>query len=389
MSVILKIKSISKTYPNISTAKHRIRSLLSLLFKNKINNGSTVIKNISLSVKKGESLAIIGKNGAGKSTLLKIISGVIRPTYGEVRAFGKIGALLELGSGFHPEYSGRENLKMSAALAKTERNNINNAVEQMIEFADIGEYIDQPVKNYSSGMVVRLGFSVITVTQPDILITDEVLAVGDTEFQRKCISWIDNYLANGGTLLLVSHSIYHVQKLCKHALWLEKGVVKKYGDSFTVSQEYQSYHEKKISKNKQVNNDKDITNYHIESLKLMNRDMNEITYLNTFDDLIVEIVIYSPDDRAPGLALGIVRKDTPVYGTISDNHNAKPNKISENRYRYRVKYKSIKLLPADYELRAHAMDPECMRAIDEMKKNIRIQADTTNMGLVVLDTEWN
>jgi len=231
LSDIIKVQSISKTYPNINTAKKRFSSLVSLLFKNEISDGSTVLHDIDLTVCKGESLAIIGKNGAGKSTLLKIISGVIKPTQGEVHVNGNIGALLELGSGFHPEYTGRENLKMSAALAGLDKKHIRQSINKMIEFADIGDYIDQPVKNYSSGMVVRLGFSVITVTNPDLLITDEVLAVGDSEFQRKCISWIDNYLKNGGTLLLVSHSIYHVQKLCKHAIWLENGRIKSYGDS--------------------------------------------------------------------------------------------------------------------------------------------------------------
>ncbi|MBL4661422.1 MAG: ABC transporter ATP-binding protein, partial [Alcanivoracaceae bacterium] len=185
------------------------------------------------------------KNGAGKSTLLKIISGVTQATTGSVSVKGKIGALLELGSGFHPEYTGRENLKMSAALSGLSEKNIKNKIDQMIQFADIGDYIDQPVKNYSSGMVVRLGFSIVTVTRPGLLITDEVLAVGDTDFQRKCIAWIDDYLKQGGTLLLVSHSLYHVQKLCKNAIWLENGTIKKHGDSFSVSQQYQSFYEKK------------------------------------------------------------------------------------------------------------------------------------------------
>jgi lipopolysaccharide transport system ATP-binding protein len=385
---IIEVKSIKKTYPNVNTAKSRFKSLVSLLFNSQLYDGSEVLKDISLKVKKGESLAIIGKNGAGKSTLLKIISGVIKPTSGEVIVNGKIGALLELGSGFHPEYTGRENLKMSAALAGLNDKEIKESINQMISFADIGEYIDQPVKNYSSGMVVRLGFSVVTVTKPDLLITDEVLAVGDTEFQRKCIAWIDNYLENGGTLLLVSHSIYHVQKLCKHALWLENGRIKKYGDSFAVSQEYQSHYEKK-GENKTTAINKDMTNYHVESLRILNKDGKDISFIETYDDLIVKVRVYSPDERVPGLVLGIVRKDIPVYGTISEKHKPRAIKISKNSYEFKITYRKLKLLSADYEIKAHAMDPECLRLMDEVIKPLRVQSNTTDMGVVELETDWS
>jgi len=320
--------------------------------------------------------------------LLKIISGVIQATSGTVKVNGRIGALLELGSGFHPDYTGRENLKMSAALAGFTDKQISENMDKMIEFADIGDYIDHPVKTYSSGMVVRLGFSVITVTKPDILITDEVLAVGDTQFQRKCIAWIDNYLKNDGTLLLVSHSIYHVQKLCKHAIWLENGTIKKQGCAFAVSQEYTSFYEQK-KEDVIVSGDKDISNYHVTALDIYNADLEKITLLETHQDLVVKIKVFSPDHRAPGLALGIVRKDMPVYGTISDSHKALPKKISSHHYEYTVKYKDLKLLPADYTIKAHAMDPECLRLIDEVERPLRIYSNTTDMGVVELASEWS
>ena len=363
-------------------------SLISLLLNKEITGGSTVLRNINLEVLKGESLAIIGKNGAGKSTLLKIISKVIKATTGSIVVNGNIGALLELGSGFHPEYTGRENLRMSAALAEISNKHLEKKIEEMIKFADIGDYIDQPVKTYSSGMNVRLGFSVVTVTKPDLLITDEVLAVGDTDFQRKCIAWIDNYLKKGGTLLLVSHSIYHVQKLCKHAIWLENGRIKKQGDSFAVSQEYQSFYEK-TDGDIMVSGDKDITNYHIDDLKILNIDLDETPLIDTYEDLIIKVKVFSPDGRAPGLALGIVRKDIPIYGTISETHKAKPFKVSSHHFEYTIKYKNLKLLPADYTIKAHAMDPECLRLIDEVEKPLRVHSQTTDMGVVELDSEWS
>lgn len=387
MSNLVTVKNISKKYPYLNTASSRFKSLISLLRHNKIESGTEVLSDINLNITKGESLAIIGKNGAGKSTLLKIISGVINPTSGIIEITGSIGALLELGSGFHPDYSGLENLKMSAALAGLSENQINNKLQEMIDFADIGEYIDQPVKTYSSGMVVRLGFSVVTVTKPDILITDEVLAVGDADFQRKCIAWIDGYLKNGGTLLLVSHSIYHVQKLCKHAIWLENGKIKKQGSAFEVSQEYQSFYEKKKDGHV-ISGDKDSSNHHVTDLILLNNLSEKITRIESNQDLIIKIKMYSPDGRPPGLALGIIRNDIPVYGTISETHNATPIKISNHAYEYTVKYNSLKLLPADYTIKAHAMDPECLRLIDEVAVELRVHSNTTDMGVVILDTEW-
>jgi lipopolysaccharide transport system ATP-binding protein len=160
----------------------------------------------------------IGENGAGKSTLLKIVAGVIEPTRGRITVGGRVGALLELGSGFHPDYTGLANIDLAAALLGLVPAEIAEKRDEIIAFADIGEHINDPIKHYSSGMVVRLGFAVATTLAPDVLITDEVLAVGDESFQKKCVAWMENYLAGGGTLLLCSHSMYHVQKLCRSAL---------------------------------------------------------------------------------------------------------------------------------------------------------------------------
>ena len=386
MSTLITAKNISKSYPRINTAKQRFKSLVNLLLKRELTDVATVLEDISFTIKKGESLAIIGKNGAGKSTLLKIISKVIRPSAGEIDVRGRIGALLELGAGFHPDYTGRENLKMSSALSGLTDAEIYYKIDEMIAFADIGDYIDQPVKTYSSGMIVRLGFSVVTVTKPDLLITDEVLAVGDTDFQRKCIAWIDDYLANGGTLLLVSHSLYHVQKLCKQAIWLENGKIKQQGDSFVVSQQYQSFYEQK---NTEVANAvKDKTNYHIQSAKIVNNELVEINQTETFTDIHVIVDIFSPDNRIPGLAFGITKGDFPIYGTISDLHDAKAEKIKDKLFRYKITLENNKLLPADYTIKTHAMDPECLRLIDTNEIDIRIYAQTHELGVVQLDTIW-
>ncbi len=203
----------------------------------------TALDGVSFRLERGQSLAIIGENGAGKSTLLKVVASVIKPTRGTVVVNGRVGALLELGSGFHPDYTGLANIDLAAALLGLTPAQIADRREEIIAFADLGEHIREPIKHYSSGMVVRLGFAVATTLTPDILITDEVLAVGDESFQKKCIAWMESYLAGGGTLLFVSHSMYHVQKLCRHALWLEHGRPRLYGDADHVAREYLAWHE--------------------------------------------------------------------------------------------------------------------------------------------------
>src|SRR5690606_33783492 len=202
------------------------------------------LEDVSLSVLPGQSLAIIGENGAGKSTLLKMLCGVLQPSAGSIQRRGRIGALLELGAGFDRERSGRANIAVSAGLMGWSAKETAEREAEIIAFADIGRYIDEPVKHYSSGMVVRLGFAVIAALKPDLLVTDEVLAVGDESFQKKCVRWMQDYLAGGGTLILVSHSMYHVQKLCRHACWLRAGEVAMQGDVFDVTQAYLAWHER-------------------------------------------------------------------------------------------------------------------------------------------------
>jgi len=211
------LRGVRKAFPKITRRSDRSRALLQLLFGRPVDS-ITVLDDINLVVQRGASVGLIGENGAGKSTLLKVLTGVLAPSAGSVQINGSVAALLELGAGFHPEFSGRENLAMAAAIMGFAPNELRDRFDDIVAFADIGRYLDEPVKHYSSGMVVRLGFALVAARRPDLLITDEVLAVGDEAFQRKCIRWIDEYLADGGTLLLVSHSMYHVQKLCQHAV---------------------------------------------------------------------------------------------------------------------------------------------------------------------------
>ena len=238
MQPLVRVQGVSKFYPRVHRPGERLRAFAALLAGRQSREGAQVLDDVGLEVYPGQSLGIIGENGAGKSTLLKVLTGVISPSRGSVEVNARVAALLELGAGFQPEFSGIDNVRMKAALLGMSARELDQRLDDILAFADIGEYVHEPVKHYSSGMVVRLGFAVVSASDPELLITDEVLAVGDESFQKKCIRWIENFLERGNTLLLVSHSMYLVQKLCQRALWLEHGRMREFGDVFPVTQAY-------------------------------------------------------------------------------------------------------------------------------------------------------
>ena len=196
------------------------------------------LNNISFSIIQGETVGIIGANGAGKSTLLKVIARVIRPTQGRVLVKGRVAPLLELGAGFDYEMTGRENIFLNGAVLGVSRKNIATRMEGIVKFSGVEAFIDAPVRTYSSGMVARLGFAIATDTQPDILIVDEILAVGDADFQKKSAARILQYHNNGSTILVVSHNLDSIKNLCNRVIWLEHGVLKMVGRVDDIVDQY-------------------------------------------------------------------------------------------------------------------------------------------------------
>lgn len=196
------------------------------------------LRDISFTLEKGDSLGIVGLNGSGKSTLLKIVSGILKPTKGTVETCGSIAPLIELGAGFDANLSARENIYLNGAILGYSRAYMSERFDEIIEFAELQDFVDTAVKNYSSGMVARLGFAIATMNVPDILIIDEILAVGDYKFQEKSFARMQEMIASGATVVFVSHSIEQVQKICKKALWLEHGHMRMLGDADAVCEEY-------------------------------------------------------------------------------------------------------------------------------------------------------
>ncbi len=237
----IAIRNLSKSYRLLGT-RSQFATLKSALLKRdlKIDAEKSVpaLQDISFVVDRGEAFGIIGRNGSGKSTMLKIISGILKPTAGTVAVNGRVAALIELGAGFHPEITGRENIYINGIMLGLSRKEIDARFARIVEFAGIGEFLDQPVKTYSSGMYVRLGFAVAVHVDPDILLIDEVLSVGDEEFSQKCIAKIQEMKYRGVTLVFVTHQLDQVRNLCDRALWLDRGHAEAIGDPVRIVDAY-------------------------------------------------------------------------------------------------------------------------------------------------------
>ena len=199
------------------------------------------LRDVSFTVEAGDSLALIGRNGCGKSTMLKVVAGVMSPTNGSVKVRGTIAPLIELGAGFDMDLTARENIYMNGAIMGFDRKFMNAHFDEIVDFSEIEEFLDVPVKNYSSGMLARLGFTIATIVEAEVLIVDEILAVGDAAFQKKCEHRMDTLLSHGTTLIFVSHSGEQVKKMCKKAVWLDHGQVQLQGDSAEVYDAYQRF----------------------------------------------------------------------------------------------------------------------------------------------------
>jgi len=388
VTALLALAGVGKDYAKVDSRGGRVRLVRDLLAGRGAAQVFRALDGVDFELARGESLGVIGENGAGKSTLLKIVAGVIQPTRGSVAVGGRVGALLELGSGFHPDYTGLANIDLAAALLGVAPAEIAAKRDEIVAFADIGEHIHDPIKHYSSGMVVRLGFAVATALDPDILITDEVLAVGDESFQKKCMAWIERFLAGGGTLLLCSHSMYHVQKLCRRALWLKGGRVERYGPAAEVTQSYLAYHEEKSASAKQpiaATQAAATGVYAIQSLDLAPTDT-----VAQGGRLTLWGEVFSPDGRAPVVLVGIVRADgTPVYGVATDMDGVQPRRVAPDRYAFALTLPSVALLPGKYFVRAHALDPEGVRLFDNVERPLIVTGETREIGLVRLEHRWD
>ena len=226
-------KSFKLFYDKPSTLKERL-----VFWNKKKSDDRVVLKNIDLNIEKGETVALIGTNGSGKSTLLKLMTKIIYPTTGKIVTEGKLTSLLELGAGFHPDFTGRENIYFNASIFGLSHSEIERRVDEIIEFSELGDFIDSPIRTYSSGMYMRLAFSIAINVDAEILLIDEILAVGDQHFQEKCFAKLDELKNSEKTIVIVTHSLDQVKKLCNRAIWIYDGEVRMDGKPEKVVEEY-------------------------------------------------------------------------------------------------------------------------------------------------------
>ncbi len=236
-NIAIKVENMTKSfklfYDKPNTLKERL-----VFWNRKKADTRTVLDNINIEIKKGDTVALIGTNGSGKSTLLKLMTKIIYPTFGKITVNGKLTSLLELGAGFHPDFTGRENIYFNSSIFGLTAAEIDKRVDKIIEFSELEEFIDSPVRTYSSGMYMRLAFSIAINVDADILLIDEILAVGDQHFQEKCYKKLQQLKDNKKTIVIVSHSLDSVKKLCDRAIWLYDGKIKMDGNTSEVIEEY-------------------------------------------------------------------------------------------------------------------------------------------------------
>ena len=235
--IAIKVSHMTKNFKLYSDKPNTLKERLVRGWKNK-TEVRTVLKDINLEIKKGETVALIGVNGSGKSTLLKLMTKIIYPNKGTLKTYGKLTSLLELGAGFHPDFTGRENIYFNAAIFGLTRQEIDARLQSIIDFSELGDFIDSPVRTYSSGMYMRLAFSVAINVDAEILLIDEILAVGDQHFQEKCFAKLEELAKSNMTIVIVSHSLGSIRKLCNRAIWINNGEVAMDGEARKVIDAY-------------------------------------------------------------------------------------------------------------------------------------------------------
>jgi lipopolysaccharide transport system ATP-binding protein len=395
----LRAVNLGKRY---DLGRSRVRRLLRCLVApakaSRGEGGLWAVSDVSFSLEHGRSLGLIGRNGSGKSTLLRLLAGVARPTTGLLELGARLGCLLDLGVGFHPQETGRENAEAALVLlGGMTRREARTACRDVQDFAGVGDFFDRPLRTYSAGMQLRVAFATATRLDPEVLVTDEVLAVGDEAFQRKCARYFDGFLAAGGTLVLCSHDLSQVQRLCDTTLWLDAGRVAELGETRDVIRHYRERMGSAAAGGEEGGGVAGQSHapgepaglpFEVIDLHLVDERGDEVRALGG-DATVTAIVDVLAPGGVPNLFIGITREDlTPVYGVASDMDGAIPERIAEGRYRFRITFTALPLTAGRYRLRAHALDETATRLYDTVEIVFSVAGDDAELGLVRLPVEW-
>lgn len=389
----IEAKNISKVYKLYDSPSARLKEFV---LKKELHTKFIALDNISFTIKKGETFGIIGENGAGKSTLLKILSGTLSPTSGQLKIDGRISSLLELGSGFHPEFTGIDNIFFYGSLLGIDKPTMQKKADGIIKFSELGNFINYPIKTYSSGMFVRLAFSVATAVDPDILIIDEVLSVGDLHFQKKSTDKILSFKEKKKTIIFCSHTMYHIARLCDKVLWLKNGKIEMEGKPLEVIQAYETYQlgkngkaldtESDLASEPNQANDNDTPPSEMPVVFIKKIQVYPSQDIKTGDDLSIKIHTITNDERVP-YRIAVVIKT--ISGT--DIMGIGTNKI-EPLYGNRnitLFLPDIRLRSGVFLIETYAFDEELVYVYDRKEAPpVTIPRDSIELGVVDLPHRW-
>lgn len=388
--IAVKVENLSKCFHIYDRPRDRLLQMFARGRKQYYRE-FWALKDVSFEIKKGETVGIIGRNGSGKSTLLQIICGTLSPTSGTVEIQGRVAALLELGSGFNPEFTGRENVYMNAAVLGLSKEEVNLRFDEIEAFADIGEFIEQPVKTYSSGMMVRLAFSVAVHVKPDILIVDEALAVGDIVFQMKCLDKMEEIRSRGTTILFVSHSQEQVKRFCTSAVWLEHGVVQQIGESNYVSDQYRD-RSMRASATVNARQPGDHAAHASDAPALLKSVEVSSAEMAPFDPLTVRVTYFIGERPLPKLLLGVAIRNASGTYIFGPNTHLDRIDIPHLPGTHTVEYviPRLPLLSGGYVFDVGLFTDGGMVCVDYLNSaaEVTVVSDYFSEGLVYIEHEW-
>jgi ABC-type polysaccharide/polyol phosphate transport system ATPase subunit len=357
------------------------------------------LNDVSFKIAEGSTVGIIGENGSGKSTMLKVLAKILRPTKGSIHIDGKISALLELGAGFHPDLTGRENVFLNGSILGLSRKEIDARIDGIIAFSELGKFIDMPVKSYSSGMYVRLGFAVAINVDPDILLVDEILAVGDESFQRKCLNKLYDLKEQGKTIVVVSHALDQVRNICEEAIWLEHGVVRTRGKANAVVDTYlEEVNRQEEAKSEDMESIDHGARWgsgeiKITAVRLLDAADEEKRIFKTGEPLVVEMDYHAKEEISrPVFGIAVHSRDgVHITGTNTKFCDTVFDKIS-GRGSVRYIIESLPLLKGSYMLSTVVYDYSCLHPYDHHDRAYRLEVSSgefSDYGVFHIPSRWD
>lgn len=387
----IRVCDLVKEYPVYDNPRQRLLSLI-LPFVRK-SQAFRALDQVSFEVQRGETVGIIGRNGAGKSTLLQILCGTVPSTSGSVVVHGRLAALLELGAGFNPEFTGRDNVFLNASLLGLSRAEIEERLDAIQAFADIGDFFDRPVKTYSSGMFVRLAFAVAIHCEPDILIVDEALSVGDIRFQMKCLERIEAIRRSGATILFVSHSLEQIRRFCQRAIWLEGGRIKLQGEASFVADSYRDHEVGLETQHATASEQPQVSGEARHDYPAVIEDVTlSSNHLAPFDSLSIEVTYRVNDRSLPGLLAGVAIKGLDGLHIFGPNTHLEGVSIPQSAGRHRLTYHipSVPLLSGTYRIDVGLFTNKGLVCLDYLAEAARLTVASPyfSEGIVYIQHEW-